>query len=126
MQFEVLVSRQTMFRNFISSIRFQAVGRKIDVTDAVVPDEQIDDLRQFLSKRRLSTAEPEIGERRRVLRQPDNLVPRKIALLVQLVPIETGFARRVAVRGDEENDRVQLSLAAESPNTRVSFGETSL
>jgi hypothetical protein len=30
------------------------------------------------------------------------------------------------VRGDKENDRVQLSLAAESPNTRVSLGDTSL
>ena len=94
--------------------------------NAVVADEEIDDLGQFLAQRRLAAAEPEVGEGRRVFRKPDDLFPRQVTLLIELVPVEARFARGVAMRRDEKNDRVQLSFAAESPNTRVSLGEISL
>jgi hypothetical protein len=46
--------------------------------------------------------------------------------LIQLFPVETRFTRRIATGRHEKDDRVQLSLAVEPPNTRVSLGEISL
>ena len=104
----------------------QSIRRQIDVADAIVANKEIDDLGQFFSERRFSAAEPEIRERRCVLRQFHDLFPGQIAFLVEFVPVEARLARRIAVRSNEEDDRVQLSLAVESPNTRVSLGEISL
>jgi len=123
---EIGILRKAMLRDFVNSMRLETIRRQIDVANTIVPDEEIDDFRQFFPERRLAAAEPQIGEWRCVLRKLHDLVPRQIALLVQLVPIETRLAGRVAMRSDEENDRVQLSPAGEPPNTRVSFGETSL
>src|SRR5689334_12391559 len=100
-------------------MRLQAIRRKVDITDSVVANEEINDLGQFFPERRFAAAEPKVRKWWRGSRQPHDLVPRQVALLIELVPIETGLARRIAVRRDEENDRVQLSLAGEPPNTRV-------
>ena len=98
-------------------MRLQAIRRKVDVADAVVADKEVDDLRQFFPQRRLTAAEPEIRERRRIVRQLDDLIPRQIALLIEFVPVETRLTRRVAMRRDKENNRVQLSFPGEPPNT---------
>ena len=125
-QFEILILCKAVLGHFINAIGLEAVRREVDVTNAVVPYKEIDDLRQFPSQCGFAPAEPKIGEWRCVFRKPDDFVPRKIALLVQLIPIEARLARCVAMGCYEENDRVQLSLAAEPPKTRVSLGDTSL
>ena len=107
-------------------MRFEAVRRKIDVADSVITNEKIDNLRQFASQRRLPTAEPQISEGRRAFRKLHDFRPGQIAFLVQLVPIKARFARGITMRRYEKDDRVQLSLAAEPPNTRVSLREISL
>jgi len=125
-KFETLILRQTVFRYLVNAVRLESVRRKVDIADAIIANEQIDDLRKFFPQRRLAAAEPEIRKCRCRPGQLNDLVPREIPLMIQLVPVETGLARRIAVRCDKENDRIQFSLAADPPNTRVSLGDTSL
>ena len=115
-----------MLGYFINAVGLQAVCWEIDIADAIIPNEQIDDLRQFPPQRRLTAAEPKICEWGRIRREPHNFIPREIAFLIQLVPVKTRLAGRVAMRRHEKNDRVEFSLAAEAPNTCVSLGEISL
>ena len=115
-----------MLRNLVNPVGLQTIRGQIDVSNTVIADKQVDDFRQFPAQGRLAAAEPQIGERRCALRELDDLIPREIALLVQLVPVKARFACRVAMRRDKKDKRIQLSLAADSPNTWVSLGDTSL
>ena len=126
MKLKAWVPGKRMLGNFIDPAGLQAVRRKVDVLNTVVADKQVDDFRQVFPERRFAAAEPEIRKCRRRPGQLNDLVPRQISLMIQFVPIETGLARSVAVRCDKENDRIQFSLAADPPNTRVSLGDTSL
>ena len=123
---EAGILHQAMLGDLVNAMRLQSVRRQVDVVDTVVADEEIDDLGQFFAQRGLAAAEPQVCEWRRVFREPDDLLPRQVALLIQLIPVKTRLACRVAMRRDEKDDRVQLSLAAEPPDTRVSLGEISL
>ena len=125
-QLEVLILRKAMLGDFKYAIRFEPVRRKVDVADSIITNEQIDDLRQFLSQRRLAAAKPQICKRRSVLGKLNDLLPGKVTLLVKLIPIEARLACRVAMRRDKKDDGIQLSLAVDPPKTRVSFGDTSL
>ena len=125
-ELESWVPGERALRDFIDPAGLQAVRRKVDVLNTVIADKQIDDFRQVFPERRFAAAEPEIRKCRCRPGQLNDLVPREIPLMIQLVPVETGLARRIAVRCDKENDRIQFSLAADPPNTRVSLGDTSL
>ena len=124
MQFETLVLRQAVLGHFVNPMWFQSIRRKVDVADAVLSNEEIDNLGKFLSQRRLTAAEPKVRERRRVLGELYDFVPRQIALLVQFIPVEAAVAGGVAVGGDEKDERVQLSTAPRY--TSVRLGEMSL
>src|SRR5262245_11953056 len=102
-KFELLILRKTMLGDFEYAVRFAPVRRQVDVANAIIANEEVDDLGQFPSERRLATTEPQICKWRRVLRELHNLFPREIAFLVQLIPIEARLARRVAVGGDKKN-----------------------
>src|SRR6185295_8289326 len=89
---ELSILRKRMLGNFENAVRLKAVRRQVDVANAVVAHEQVNDLRQILSQCRFTAAEPKVGERRSVRGQLDDLVPGQIAFLIQLVPVKTRLA----------------------------------
>ena len=128
MDFEIWILREAAIGHLVNPVWLQTVRRQVNVANAIVAHEQIDNVFKFLAKRGFASAKPQIAERRCTRGEFHDLVPRQIALLIQFVPVKARLARGIAARGDEKNDRVQLPLAPEAPcrRTRVSFGETSL
>jgi len=82
MQFQLGIRLQAALRHLKNARRLQPVGGQIDIADAVVPDEEIDDFFQICTQCRLAAAEPEIGDLRCALRQFDDFVPGQVAAFV--------------------------------------------
>jgi hypothetical protein len=114
MERQITVSRETTVCDRKNSGRLQTIRRKIDVPDAVVAHEQIDDVFQFPPQSRLAPAEPQIGQMRHRFGESHDFIPSEIAGPVEILPIEAGIARGVAAGRDEENQRVQLAPSRET------------
>ena len=110
-QFEIRIAFQAMLGDFVDAPRLQSVCRKVDMADAVLRHEKIDNIFQVAAKRRFTAAEPQVRQLRHALGEPDDFLPVEIARAIQFIPIETGVARGVAVGGDEEDQRVQLAAS---------------
>ncbi len=123
-QFEFRIAFQAMLGDFVDPPRLQPVCRKVDMADAVLRHEKIDDIFQVAAKRRFTAAEPQVRKLRHAFGELDDFLPVQITRAIQFIPVETGVARGIAVGSDEEDQRVQL--AASPRYTSVRFGEISL
>ena len=102
-QFEIRITFQAMLGDFVDPPRLQSVCRKVDMPDAVLRNEKIDNVFQVAAKCRFTAAEPEVRKLRHALGELDDFLPVQIARAIQFIPIETGVARGIAVGSDEED-----------------------
>ena len=110
-QFEFRIRFQAPFGNLKNPYRLQAIRRKVDMPHAVIFNEQIDDFFQLRTQCGFAAAEPQVRNLRRAIGKFYDFVPVQITGLVQLVPIKARVTCRIAMRGDKEDQRVQLSPA---------------
>ena len=90
----------------------ESVGGEIHMAHAVVRIEELDDFGEILAKERFAPGDPQLVKGRRGLADALEFVEAEIATLVQFVPIKAGATKRVAGRGDKQEDGLQ-SLGAE-------------
>ena len=110
-QLKFRIRFQASFGNLKDPCRLQSICRKIDVPHAVVFNEQIDDFFQLRTQCGFAAAEPQVCNLRGAFGKFYDFVPVEIAGLVQFVPVKARVTCGIAMRGDKENQRVQLSPA---------------
>jgi len=79
------------------------------MADAVVDVEELYDFGQFFAHERLAARNPKLVKLRSGAAERLDLLEREIASLVELVPVKTGAAERVAGRGHKQEDGLQSS-----------------
>src|ERR1043165_9445952 len=100
----------------------KSIGGDDEAPDAVVLDEETDDLRGVVPKGRLAARKPEVCDRRHRRGDARDLLEGQVAGPVQLLVVEAGFALRVAARGDEEDERAESALASGRAQQSVELG----
>jgi len=123
-QLQLRIVFETALGDFINAPRLESIGREIDVANAVLRNEKIDNVFQITTKRGFPATEPQVCQPGHVFRELDDLLPVEISGAIQFIPVEAAVAGGVAVGGDEKDERVQLSTAPRY--TSVRLGEMSL
>ena len=106
----------------------ETVRWEVDRLDPVMDIERFDDLDEVIAQEGLAAGEPELVEGGRCLGDPLDLLEGHISVGVQLAGVKAGFALRVAARGDEEEDGLELFQAddllekARFSHVAVAFG----
>ena len=110
-QLEFRIGLETSFGNLEDPCRLQSIRRKVDVPHSVIFNEQIDDVFQLPAQRGFAAAEPQVRNLRGAFGKFYDFVPAEISGFVQFVPVKARVTGGIAMRGDKEDQRIQLSPA---------------